>query len=70
MQERKVEKLLYTLETIVNPGQNTDAIRELIIRETGMAPGFYLSGTKVIVTHKLNLELLKRIIANSNSKEV
>jgi hypothetical protein len=56
MQERKVEKPLYTLETIVNPGQNTDAIRE-----TGMAPGFYLSGTKVIVTHKLNLELLKRI---------
>jgi hypothetical protein len=48
----------------------SDAIRELIIRETGMAPGFYLSGTKVIVTHKLNLELLKRIIANSNSKEV
>ena len=61
MQERKVENPLYTLETILNPGQNTDAIRELIIRETGMAPGFYLSGTKVIVTHKLNLELLKRI---------
>ena len=61
MQERKVENPLYTLETILNPGQNTDAIRELIIRETGMAPGFYLSGTKVIVTHNLNLELLKRI---------
>ena len=61
MQERKVENPLYTLETILNPGQNTDAIRDLIIRETGMAPGFYLSGTKVIVTHKLNLELLKRI---------
>jgi hypothetical protein len=60
MQGRK-ENPLYTLETILKPGQNTDAIRELIIRETGMAPGFYLSGTKVIVTHKLNLELLKRI---------
>ena len=61
MQQRKVENPIYTLETILNPGQNTDAIRDLIIRETGMAPGFYLSGTKVIVTHKLNLELLKRI---------
>jgi hypothetical protein len=61
MQGRKVENPLYTLETILKPGQNTDDIRELIIRETGMAPGFYLSGTKVIVTHKLNLELLKRI---------
>ena len=37
------------------------AIRELIVRETGMAPGFYLSSTKVVVTHNLNLELLKRI---------
>ena len=61
MQQRKVENPLYTLETILNPGQNTDAIRELIMRETGMAPGFYLSSTKVVVTHKLNLELLKRI---------
>ena len=26
-----------------------------------MAPGFYLSGTKIVVTHKLSLELLKRI---------
>jgi hypothetical protein len=26
MQERKVENPLYTVETIVNPGQNTDAI--------------------------------------------
>ena len=25
------------------------------------APGFYLSGTKIVVTHKLTLELLKRI---------
>jgi hypothetical protein len=28
---------------------------------TGMAPGFYLQGTKMIVSHKLDLPLLKRI---------
>jgi hypothetical protein len=61
MREKKDKNPLYTLETVLKPGQNTDAIRELILRETGMAPGFYLSGTKVVVTHKLNLELLKRI---------
>jgi hypothetical protein len=61
LREKKEKNPLYTLETVVNPGQNTDAIRELILRETGMAPGFYLHGTKVVVTHKLNLELLKRI---------
>ena len=52
---------LYTLETVIKPGQNTDDIREVILRVTGMAPGFYLSGTKIVVTHKLSLELLKRI---------
>jgi hypothetical protein len=61
MREKKDKNPLYTLETVLKPGQNTDAIRELIVRETGMAPGFYLSGTKLVVTHKLNLELLKRI---------
>jgi hypothetical protein len=61
MREKKDKNPLYTLETVLKSGQNTDAIRELIMRETGMAPGFYLSGTKVVVTHKLNLALLKRI---------
>jgi hypothetical protein len=59
--EKKEKNPLYTLETVMKPGQNTDAIRELIMRETGMAPGFYLHGTKVVVTHKLSLELLKWI---------
>ena len=61
IREKKQKDPLYTLETIIKPGQNTDDIREIIIRETGMAPGFYLRGTEIVVTHKLNLELLKRI---------
>ena len=52
---------LYTLEIRVKEGQDTNAIREHIIRETGMAPGFYLGGTKIIVTQKLDLEILKTI---------
>jgi hypothetical protein len=42
MRQRKDENPLYTLETVLNPGQNIEAIRELIVRETGMAPGFLL----------------------------
>jgi hypothetical protein len=61
MSERNQQNPLYTLETVIKPGQDVDAIRDLIMRDTGMAPGFYLSGTKVVVTHKINLELLKRI---------
>jgi hypothetical protein len=61
LNEKKEKNPLYTLETVIKPGQNTDDIRDLIMKVTGMVPGFYLSGTKIVVTHKLSLELLKRI---------
>lgn len=59
-QKQNVDRL-YTLEIKIKPGQNLEAIREHIIRETGMAPGFYLGGTKIIVTQKLDLKTLKII---------
>jgi hypothetical protein len=37
------------------------AIRQDVIDKTGMAPGFYLQGTKMIVSHQLNLEFMKWI---------
>jgi hypothetical protein len=49
------------LTTIIKPDQGTEAMMKLIMRETGMEPGFYVNGTGVVVTHKLNLDLLKRI---------
>ena len=52
---------IYTLEVILKPDQNTQEIRERVIKVTGMAPGFYLQGTKMVVSHSLNLNLLKRI---------
>ena len=61
LHEKKEKNPLYTLETVIKPGQSTDDIREVIMKVTGMVPGFYLSGTKIVVTHKLSLELLKRI---------
>jgi len=54
-------KSIYTLETILKDGLDTEAIRNDVIRKTGMAPGFYLRGTKMIVSHPLDLELLKWI---------
>lgn len=52
---------LYTLEIRIKEGQNLEEIRDHIVRETGMAPGFYLGGTKIVVTQKLNLRVLKII---------
>src|SRR5574341_1522161 len=47
-------KSIYTLETILKEGLDTEAIRNNVIRKTGMAPAFYLRGTKMIVSHPLD----------------
>jgi hypothetical protein len=43
LNEKRERNPLYTLETVIKPGQNTDDIRDLIMKVTGMVPGFYLS---------------------------
>jgi len=59
--EKAKKENIYTLEIILKPEQDTQQIRERVIRVTGMAPGFYLKGTKMVVSHSLDLDLLKRI---------
>jgi hypothetical protein len=55
------KKHIYTVEAIMKPGLDTKAIRNDVINKTGMAPSFYLSGTKLIVSHTLDLDFLKWI---------
>ena len=52
---------IYTLEVFIKPNQNTEEIRNRIIKETGMAPAFYDGGTHIVVAHKINLDMLKMI---------
>ena len=59
--EKAKKENIYTLEIILKPEQDTQQIREKVISVTGMAPGFYLKGTKMVVSHSLDLNLLKRI---------
>lgn len=59
--EKAKKENIYTLEIILKPEQDTQQIRERVISVTGMAPGFYLKGTKMVVSHSLELDLLKRI---------
>ena len=59
--EKAKKENIYTLEIILKPDQDTEQIRERVISVTGMAPGFYLKGTKMVVSHGLGLDLLKRI---------
>jgi len=55
------KKSIYTVEAIMKPGLDTKAIRDKVINKTGMAPSFYLTGTKLIVSHTLDLDFLKWI---------
>ena len=55
------KKYIYTVEDIMKPGMDTKAIRDRVINKTGMAPSFYLTGTKMIVSHTLDLDFLKWI---------
>ena len=59
--EKAKKENIYTLEIMLKPEQDTQQIRERVISVTGMAPGFYLKGTKMVVSHNLDLNLLKRI---------
>ena len=52
---------IYTLEVFIMPNQNTDEIRNRIIKETGMVPAFYDGGTHIVVAHKINFAMLKMI---------
>lgn len=54
-------KNIYTLDILLKPGHNTEKVRQDVINKSGVSPGFYLQGTKMIVNHMLDLEFLKWI---------
>jgi hypothetical protein len=59
--KEKNKNPIYTLEVFIKPNQNTDEIRNRIIKETGMVPAFYDGGTHIVVAHKINFDMLKMI---------
>ena len=59
LREDPNDKPMYTMETFVEKGTNSEDIRNEIIRDTGMAPQFFDKGTHVVVHHKLDYDLLK-----------
>lgn len=61
LRQRKEKNPIYTLEVFVKPGQDTNEIRNRIVRETGMVPVFYDEGTHIVVAHRVNFDMLKMI---------
>jgi hypothetical protein len=63
-------KPMYTVEVFVEPGTDTEEIRNTVIRETGSAPQFHDKGTHVVAHHKMDYDLLKVINDYPGVKEV
>jgi hypothetical protein len=61
LRENPNSKPMYTIETFVEKGENTEEIRNEIIRMTEMAPQFFDKGTHIVVHHGLDYDLLKYI---------
>ena len=61
LRQKNEKDPIYTLEVFIKAGQNTEQIKNRIIRETGMVPAFYDKGTHIVVAHKINFDMLKMI---------
>jgi hypothetical protein len=54
-------KPMYTIETWVEEGGDTEAIRDKVIQMTGTAPQIYDRGTHLVANHRRDYDLLKQI---------
>lgn len=52
---------MYTIETFVEEGGNTEEIRQQVIRMTGVTPQFHDRATHLAAHHRLDYDLLKQI---------
>lgn len=63
-------KPMYTIETFVEEGGNTEEIRQQVIRMTGVTPQIHDRATHLVAHHRLDYELLKQIQDHPKVKEV
>jgi hypothetical protein len=52
---------MYMVEVFLEPGIDSQKVRETVIQETGMAPAIYDNGTHIAAHHRLTLEMLRSI---------
>ena len=52
---------IYTVEVFTKVGTNPEKSKEHILQTTGTVPAIYDNGTHYVSTHRLNLEILKKL---------
>ena len=68
LREEPNSRPMYTIETFVEEGGDSEAIRNEVIRMTGTAPQFHDNATPLVAHHRLDYDLLKQI--NDHEKVV
>ena len=61
LREEPNVKPMYTVETFVEEGGDPEAIRQQVIRMTGVTPQMHDRATHLVANYKLDYELLKEI---------
>jgi hypothetical protein len=61
LREKPDDRPMYTIETWVEEGGDTEAIRDQVIQMTGTAPQIYDKGTHLVANHRIDYDLLKKI---------
>jgi len=52
---------IYTVEVFTKEGTNSEESRDLILQTTGTVPSVYDNGKHYVITHRLTLEVLKKL---------
>jgi Carboxypeptidase regulatory-like domain len=61
---------MYMLEIFLEPGIDSQKVREWVLQETGVTPAIYDNGTHVAAHHTLTLERLERISGKEGVIEI
>jgi hypothetical protein len=69
MQDQEVAPM-YMVEVFLEPGIDSQLVRETVLQETGVAPAIYDHGTHVAAHHRLTLEMLEKISGKEGVIEI
>ncbi|MGA7368058.1 MAG: carboxypeptidase-like regulatory domain-containing protein [Nitrososphaeraceae archaeon] len=61
---------LFMVEVFTKPGINTEQVRTIVRKKTGMNPAMYDNGTHCVITQKLTMEKLKEISELDEALEI
>src|SRR4051794_25951769 len=70
MENNSEEAPMYMVEVFLEPGIDSQRIREMVLQETGVVPAIYDQGTHIAAHHRLTLEILESLSSKEGVMEI